>query len=141
MTVKIALLKSGEQIIADIKELISGSDSDDEESANNRVIGYLFEFPYVTHLRNPELIIDKDKDAPIQLEISLFTWLPMSKDHSIPVPSNWVVTMYEPTKKVKDMYENVLGKIKRNKENLKKHGEENGKVDSAAEQTDSDKQD
>jgi hypothetical protein len=139
MTVKIALLKSGEQIIADIKELISGSD--DDESSSNRVIGYLFEFPYVTHLRNPELIIDKDKDAPIQLEISLFNWLPMSKDHSIPVPPSWVVTMYEPTKKVKDMYVNVLEKIKKNKENLKKIGEENGKVDSTAEQTDSDKQD
>ena len=139
MTIKIALLKSGEQIIADIKELISGSD--EEEPLNNRVIGYLFEFPYVTHLRNPELIIDKDKDAPIQLEISLFSWLPMSKDHSIPVPPNWVVTMYEPTKKVKDMYTNVLEKLKKNKENLKKLGEENGKVDSTVEQTDSDKQD
>jgi len=139
MTVKIALLKSGEQIIADIKELISGSG--DEESVDNRVIGYLFEFPYVVHLRNPELIIDKDKDAPIQLEISLFNWLPMSKDHSIPIPPSWVVTIYEPTKKVKDMYVNVLEKIKKNKENLKKNGEQNDQVDSTTEQTDSDKQD
>ena len=139
MTIKIALLKSGEQIIADIKELVSGSD--DEESSNTRVVGYLFEFPYVTHLRNPELIIDKDKDAPIQLEISLFSWLPMSKDCVIPVPTSWVVTMYEPTKKVKDMYANVLEKVKKNKENLTNNGDQNDKVDSADEQTDSDKQD
>ena len=139
MTIKIALLKSGEQVIADIKEMISGSD--DAESLDDRVIGYIFEFPYVAHLRNPELIIDKDKDAPIQLEISLFNWLPMSKDHLIPVPQSWVVTIYEPTKKVKDMYVNVLEKLKKNKENLKKIGEENGKVDSPTEQTDSDKQD
>lgn len=139
MTIKIALLKSGEQIIADIKEMISGSD--DEESTENRVIGYIFEFPYVTHLRNPELIIDKDKDAPIQLEISLFNWLPMSKDHTIPVPTNWVVTIYEPTKKVKDMYSNVLERLKKNKENLNNNGDQNDKVDSTDEQTDSDKQD
>jgi hypothetical protein len=139
MTIKIALLKSGEQIIADIKELVSGSD--DEESSNTRVVGYLFEFPYVTHLRNPELIIDKDKDAPIQLEISLFSWLPMSKDHVIPVPTSWVVTMYEPTKKVKDMYANVLEQVKKNKENLRNNGDQNDKVDSVDEQPDSDKQD
>jgi hypothetical protein len=139
MTIKIALLKSGEQIIADIKEMISGSG--DEGDVENRVIGYIFEFPYVVHLRNPELIIDKDKDAPIQLEISLFNWLPMSKDHTIPVPTNWVVTIYEPTKKVKDMYSNVLEKLKKNKENLKKIGEQNDQVDSATEQADSDKQD
>jgi hypothetical protein len=137
MTVKIALLKSGEQIIADIKEMITGSDG--EESLDNRVIGYIFEFPYVVHLRNPELIIDKD--APIQLEISMFNWLPMSKDHAIPVPPSWVVTIYEPTKKVKDMYVNVLEKIKKNKENLKKNGEQNDQVDSATEQANSDKQD
>ena len=139
MTIKIALLKSGEQVIADIKEMITGSD--EEESVDNRVIGYIFEFPYVAHLRNPELIIDKDKDAPIQLEISLFNWLPMSKDHAIPVLPSWVVTIYEPTKKVKDMYVNVLEKIKKNKENLKKIGEQNDQVDSATEQANSDKQD
>jgi len=137
MTVKIALLKSGEQIIADIKEMITGSDG--EESLDNRVIGYIFEFPYVVHLRNPELIIDKD--APIQLEISMFNWLPMSKDHAIPVPPSWVVTIYEPTKKVKDMYVNVLEKIKKNKENLKKIGDQNDKTNSLDEQADSDKQD
>ena len=137
MTIKIALLKSGEQVIADIKEMITGSDG--EESLDNRVIGYIFEFPYVVHLRNPELIIDKD--APIQLEISMFNWLPMSKDHAIPVPPSWVVTIYEPTKKVKDMYVNVLEKIKKNKENLKKNGEQNDQVDSATEQANSDKQD
>jgi hypothetical protein len=137
MTVKIALLKSGEQIIADIKEMISGSE--EEESANTRVVGYLFEFPYAVHLRNPELIIDKD--APIQLEISMFNWLPMSKDHVIPVPPSWVVTIYEPTKKVKDMYSSVLEKLKKNKENLNKTGDQNDKTNSLDEQADSDKQD
>jgi hypothetical protein len=137
MTIKIALLKSGEQIIADIKEMISGSEED--ESVNTRVVGYLFEFPYSVHLRNPELIIDKD--SPIQLEISMFNWLPMSKDHVIPVPPSWVVTIYEPTKKVKDMYSNVLEKLKKNQESLNKNGDQNDKVDSIDEQSDSDKQD
>ena len=39
MSVKIALLKSGEKVIADIKELVS------DEDENNSVYGYLFVKP------------------------------------------------------------------------------------------------
>lgn len=103
MTVKVALLKSGEHVIADIKEMVSG----------DRTIGYFFEFPYVVHLRNPELVMDKvDKNSPFQLEISLFTWLPLSKDHVIPVATDWVVTIIEPVKKLNDMYTTLIDRIK-----------------------------
>jgi hypothetical protein len=135
MTVKIALLKSGEQVICDLKEMVTTV----EESGDEKVIGYFFEFPYIIRLRNPELVLDKD--SPIQLEISMFSWLPLSKDHVIPVTPNWVVTIFEPTKKVKDMYTSVLERIKKGKENSQKNGDQNDKVDSADEQTDSDKQD
>ena len=129
MTVKVALLKSGDQVICDLKEMVSG----------DKVIGYFFEFPYVIHLRSPELITSKD--APVQLEISLFNWLPLSKDHLIPVPSDWVVTIFEPTNKVKEMYDNLTKRIRLSKENSEKNGEVNDKTDSTVEQSDSDKQD
>jgi hypothetical protein len=129
MTVKVALLKSGQQIICDIKEMVSGE----------KVIGYFFEFPYVIHLRSPELITNKD--APVQLEISLFNWLPLSKDHQIPVPSDWVVTIFEPTNKVMEMYDNLTKRIRLSKEKSENNGEVNDKTDSTVEQSDSDKQD
>jgi hypothetical protein len=109
MTIKVALLKSGEHIITDIKEMVSGS----EENGDLKVLGYFFEFPYVVHLRNPELVMDKvDKNSPLQLEISLFTWMPLSKDHIVPVPTDWVVTLVEPVKKLNDMYTTLINRIK-----------------------------
>jgi hypothetical protein len=137
MTVKVALLKSGEQVICDIKEMIS----------EERTIGYFFEFPYVVNLRSPELVLDKDPDSPLQLEISLFSWLPLSKDYRVPVPTDWVVTIFEPTKKLKDMYDNILNKLTQNTQNTKKleikkqEVTVDDKVDSSSEQPGSDKSD
>jgi len=134
MTVKVALLKSGEQIICDMKEMVS----------EERTIGYFFEFPYVVNLRSPELVLDKDPNSPLQLEISLFSWLPLSKDYKVPVPTDWVVTIFEPTKKLKDMYDNILKKVTKNTQNLELKNQEDDtddKTDSTTEQSDSDKSD
>ena len=45
MSIKVALLKSGESVIADIKELIS----------DDNVCGYLFENPNIITYLEPEL--------------------------------------------------------------------------------------
>ena len=44
MSIKIALLKSGESVIADIKELIS----------DEKICGYLFKSPYIVDLASSE---------------------------------------------------------------------------------------
>ena len=50
MTVKLALLKSGEQVISDIKELV------DE---NQKVISFVFENPYVVQFLTAELLYEE----------------------------------------------------------------------------------
>ena len=125
MTVKVVLLKSGEQIIADIKEMVS----------EDKVLGYFLERPYVVHLRNPELVINKD--SPIQLEISLFNWIPLSKDPIVPIPTDWVVTIVEPVKKLNDMYKSLIDRIVKENGNEERIGEDT----SSDEQSDSDKSD
>ncbi|UCE38745.1 MAG: hypothetical protein JSW00_05820 [Thermoplasmata archaeon] len=96
MTVKVALLKSGEEVIADIKEM----------QVESRVLGYNLRLPYIVNFSNP-VVADGKTTADIQ-----FTpWMPVSKDKTIPIPADWVVTIVEPVDKVMDMYvTNVLEK-------------------------------
>ena len=37
-------------------------------------------------------------------QVSLFPWIPLSKDTRIPVPADWLITMVEPAYKLKEMY-------------------------------------
>ena len=50
MTVKLAHLKSGENIISDIQEMVVG------EGDNSRVVGYLFNKPQVVLLKDFEIV-------------------------------------------------------------------------------------
>ena len=48
MTVKLILLKSGEDIIADVTEMVVGHG---EEEAERRIVGYFFDKPCIIKLR------------------------------------------------------------------------------------------
>ena len=94
MSIKLALLKSGENIIADIKELVS----------EEKVCGYLFNKPHVVEYRLPPLLTE-EKDSSRDLEVALMPWILFSEEEKIPVRSDWIVTIVEPAAAVKKMYE------------------------------------
>jgi hypothetical protein len=96
MTIKLALLKSGEDIIADIKEMIVG-----ETEETKRVVGYFFHRPCAIRMRNPQEIMESEDKS---FQVSLFPWVPISKDSTIPVPSDWIVTIVEPIDKLTELY-------------------------------------
>ena len=101
MTVKLAILKSGEDIVADIKEMLVG------EGDDARVVGYVLTKPVGVSLNRKEIAIDDEKE-PVQ--IRLFPWCPLTKNEKIPITADWVVTIVDPIDKVKQMYEKeVLG--------------------------------
>ena len=95
MTVKILLLKSGEDVISDVKEMIS---------PDKKVIGYFLSKPCVVKL------LPKTTDGnKRETSISMYPWMPLSKEKQIPLPTDWVVTMVTPIEKVETMYkEDVL---------------------------------
>ena len=93
MSIKVALLKSGEYVIADIKELIS----------DDNVCGYLFENPHIISYLEPELLTEQTETS--KLKISLIPWILITSDTKIPVRSDWVITMVEPIEDVKKIYE------------------------------------
>ena len=100
MAIKLLLLKSGEDMIADVKEMAFG------EEDQRRVVGYYLNKPCVVKMRDPNLLNDESegRGRKAGYEVSLFPWIPLSAEETIPVPSDWVVTMVEPTVKLKEMY-------------------------------------
>ena len=96
MSIKLALLKSGETVIADIQELISGE----------KVCGYLFTKPqYISTRKSPVLTEEKEPPNKSNLEIAFEPWIVLAKDQKIPVNSDWIVTITEPLDSVTKMYE------------------------------------
>ena len=101
MTVKLAILKSGEDIVADIKEMIVG------EGDDARVVGYVLTKPCGVTLNSKALKIDDEKDT---YQLKLFPWCPLTKNEKIPITADWVVTIVDPIDKIKQMYtKEVLG--------------------------------
>ena len=96
MTVKVALLKSGEEVISDITEM----------QVESRVLGYNLRLPYIVNFSNP--VVENGKTTA---DIQFTPWMPVSKDKIIPIPADWVVTIVEPIDKVMTMYiTNILEK-------------------------------
>ena len=98
MTIKLLLLKSGEDIIADVTEMAVG------EEKERSVVGYFLDKPCVIRMRDPNLIEEQGPKKQSGFQVSLFPWIPLSKETRIPVPADWLITMVEPAYKLKEMY-------------------------------------
>ena len=99
MTIKLALLKSGEEVISDIGEMVTDKKT---------VVGYYFTNPCRSILTTSE---DEDEadDEIEELEtppvsIKLLPWLPLANEDTIPVVADWVISIVEPQPKLKELY-------------------------------------
>ena len=88
MTVKLTLLKSGETLISDLKEVVAKPTQDK---------------PTAFLLENPHLVDTKKKDGG-KFDVILSPWLVLSKDTSMVIPTDWVVTIVDPHDSVAEMY-------------------------------------
>ena len=114
MTIKLLLLKSGEDLIADVQEMVAG------EGDERRVIGYLLNKPCIVKMRNPNVLPEQnvEEQKKTAFEVALYPWMPLSADKVIPVPADWVVTIVEPVAKLNEMYtEDVINYGKDNQSN------------------------
>ena len=132
MTVKLVLLKSGEDIVADVSEMVVG-DENDKENNPPRVIGYYLNRPCVVRMQDarnlPELA--KGNEQKQGYSVSLFPWMPLSKEDKIPIPADWMITMVEPVTKLAQMYD----------EDIVKNGKDNQSDSTDDDTTDSDQSD
>ena len=109
MAIKLAVLKSGEDVIADIREMMVGDE--DTPDDKKKVVGYYFIKPCGVTLKNKA--IDVNESADDSFELKLFPWCPLAKNDAIPMSTEWVVTLVDPVDKLREMYETeVINKFK-----------------------------
>ena len=88
MTIKVLVPKSGEDVIADVQEMMSSSD---------QVIGYFLNKPCVVKLQAKETNTD--------VSVRMHPWMPFAREKMIPLTTDWVVTMVTPVESIQEMYE------------------------------------
>ena len=99
MTIKLALLKSGEEVISDIGEMVTDKKT---------VVGYYFTNPCRAILTTSE--DEGEADDEIEgvetppVSIKLLPWLPLANEDTIPVVADWVISIVEPQPKLKELY-------------------------------------
>ena len=103
MTVKLVMLKSGEDIVADVKEI---------KSAEQEVIGYFFHDPLIVKMYEPEepTVLSEGTTNKYSSKISIlfYPWIPLAAEKKIPCSADWVVTMVEPMENLKKLYQERL---------------------------------
>ena len=117
MTVKLVMLKSGEDIIADVKEIKSEQD----------VVGYFFHDPLIVKMYSPEETVVLSEENGVESEhgttkeisskvgITFYPWVPLAAENKIPCSADWVITMVEPMQNLKKLYqEKIDGRSKGN---------------------------
>ena len=117
MTVKLVMLKSGEDIIADVKEIKSEED----------VVGYFFHDPLIVKMYSPEepVVLSEEngvesdhgttKEISSKVGITFYPWVPLAAEKKIPCSADWVITIVEPMQNLKKLYqEKINGRNKGN---------------------------
>lgn len=107
MAVQLVLLKSGEELIADVREIV---DKDTQER-----ISLVFIRPVRITVSQQNVIEDESNQT--QNILNFEPWLLTSKDEEFFVPYDWVVTACEPKDNIKDSYIENVG--------VKENGESN----------------
>ena len=103
MSVKLVMLKSGEDIIADVKEL----------KTEEGIVGYYFHNPLIVkmhHSEEPTILNEEGSSREYESKISVqfYPWIPLSEESRIPCSADWVVTIVEPVQNVKALYQERL---------------------------------
>ena len=102
MTVKVMLLKSGEDVISDAQEV--------KDKETNSIIAYFLKNPYVMQLSTTPIDeLDEDElgseeNSKVKIQVSYTHWAPLAKQREFYIPADWVVTLYDPHDNINNDY-------------------------------------
>ncbi len=121
MSVKIARLKSGEDVIADIKEVSA------KEDTNKTAIAFCFKHPYSVILDDqseiemelwgegdeniedePEILPENQEKIDKNPNLILYPWCPLATNKEFFVRLEEVVTVYDPHSEVTTKYNELI---------------------------------
>tara|TARA_A100001201_G_C3993529_1_gene172358 strand:- start:251 stop:607 length:357 start_codon:yes stop_codon:yes gene_type:complete len=97
MSIKLALMKSGEYIISDAKEILN---------KKNNVCGYIFKNPHRVTLSKPTYLAEDsiDLDLENKMDVTLSPWIIITEDSDYPVSLESVITLVNPMPSLEKMY-------------------------------------
>ena len=112
MAVSILTLKTGDRVIAELKEIF------DSEGADKRGVCLLMEEPYILNLEgdNPQYLTEQ---YGMEYQIRFSKWNPYSSDWQYKIPYDSVMTISNPEPGLQQAYENKIA------EKIKEHGRSN----------------
>ena len=99
MSIKITVLKTGEHIISDMKELMR----EGEENAQ----AYMLVNPHTYEINEKQFITEEEKEldeGDYGINVSLLPWIILSKDKKMIIPTDSVLTVVEPIDAVTQLY-------------------------------------
>ena len=97
MSIKITVLKSGDHLISDMKELIA-EDKDE-------IKAYLLENPHTYELKEQQFLTEEEKViGDYGINVTLLPWIILSKDKKMMIPVDSVLTVVEPLESVTQLY-------------------------------------
>ena len=111
MSVKLLLLKSGEEVITEVKEILDPNSKDP--------IGFHMHKPFrLDIVSNDEdgIVINQTKGY----QVSWFPWAPLSKERDFYLPGHHVLTAYDPLDSITEQYLLAI-KEETYEENFRRH--------------------
>ena len=98
MSIQLTLLKSGEEVIADIKEI--------RQEETDELVSYLFKDPYCVKIKTTQVLVEQETRP--KHELAYYKWMSLSNDDDIIVNKDWVVCITDPLETVKNNYEEKM---------------------------------
>ena len=105
MSIKITVLKTGEQLISDMKELMA----EGQEHAQ----AYLLDNPHTYEINEKQFITEDEKEGgDYGIDVSLLPWLILSKDSQLIIAVDSVLTVVEPVDALTKLYQDKMDSFK-----------------------------
>ena len=102
MSIKLTLLKTGEQLISEVKELVP--------EGQEQVQAYLLENPHTVEINEKHFVTEEEKKSgDFGIDVTLLPWIILSQDSQMIIPVDSVLTVVEPLESVTQLY---LDKLK-----------------------------
>ena len=105
MSIKLTLLKTGEQLISEMKELTA--EGKEEPQA------YLLENPHTVNIIEKQFVTEEEikTGADYGINVSLLPWIILSEDKDMIIPIDSVLTVVEPLESVTQLYLDKLDAV------------------------------
>ena len=97
MSIKLTLLKTGEQLISEMKELVP--------EGQEQVHAYLLDNPHTVEINEKQFVTEEERrDGDYGINVTILPWIILSKDSQMIIPVDSVLTVVEPLETVTQLY-------------------------------------